>query len=460
MIQQERVNQVNFAEFKPFENGTIIYWITREHRVEDNWSLIYAYNLAVNNNQRLLAVINLNEESNIDYVIPYNFFIEGLEELQENFLELNIPLYFNNGKIKYNMYEIAQEVNASAIITDLFPLRYYKNLISKVASNINIPIYEVDSHNIVPIKIASNKLEFAAYTIRPKVNKNLPSYLIEFPKIGRINNNDSEFVLKYKNRLNELLKSTYNTKNSIKWLKPGTKAGNEKLEEFISNRLSKYAIDRNNPLIRGISDLSPYFHFGFISTQRVALEITKLGINNENNSSFLEEMIVRRELSDNFCYYNSNYDNFDGIHDWAKKTLNEHRADKRQYTYSLEEFELAKTHDNAWNAAQKEMVLTGKMHGYMRMYWAKKILEWTKSPEEAIAVAIYLNDKYELDGYDPNGYVGVMWSIGGVHDRAWNERAIFGKIRFMNYDGLKRKMKIGDYEAKWNSLAFTSQSLF
>ena len=158
---------------------------------------------------------------------------------------------------------------------------------------------------------------------------------------------------------------------------------------------------------------------------------------------------MRRELSDNYCYYNTKYDSFDGFPDWAKKTLNEHGKDKREYVYSIEEFEKANTHEDLWNAAQQQLVKTGKLHGYMRMYWAKKILEWSESPEEALRISIYLNDKYELDGRDPNGYVGCAWSIGGVHDRAWTERSVYGKIRYMNYNGCKRKFDVESYIKKW-----------
>ena len=164
-----------------------------------------------------------------------------------------------------------------------------------------------------------------------------------------------------------------------------------------------------------------------------------------SKNSFLEELIIRRELSDNFCFYNSHYDTFDSYPAWAQKTLNEHRKDKRSYVYTLHQFEGANTHDPLWNAAQMEMVKKGKMHGYMRMYWAKKILEWTHSPDEALTIAIYLNDKYELDGRDPNGYTGIAWCIGGVHDRAWGDRSVFGKIRYMSYNGSKSKFNVAKY---------------
>ena len=164
-----------------------------------------------------------------------------------------------------------------------------------------------------------------------------------------------------------------------------------------------------------------------------------------SREAFLEELIVRRELADNFCFYQPNYDTFAGFPAWAQKTLNQHRRDRREKLYTAEELESGRTHDELWNAAQRHMVQRGKMHGYMRMYWAKKILEWTASPEEAQAVAIYLNDRYELDGRDPNGYAGIAWSIGGVHDRAWFERPVFGKIRYMSYNGCRSKFKVEAY---------------
>ena len=156
-------------------------------------------------------------------------------------------------------------------------------------------------------------------------------------------------------------------------------------------------------------------------------------------------MIVRKELADNFCEFENNYDQFEGFHTWAQKTLNDHRNDEREYIYSPDRFEAADPHDLLWNAAQKQMKFKGKMHGYMRMYWAKKILEWSPYPELALQTANYLNDKYELDARDPNGYTGIAWSLGGVHDRPWFERSIYGKIRYMNYNGCRLKFEVKKY---------------
>jgi deoxyribodipyrimidine photo-lyase len=169
----------------------------------------------------------------------------------------------------------------------------------------------------------------------------------------------------------------------------------------------------------------------------------------DHASAFLEELIVRRELADNFCFYHLDYDSPLGFPDWAKKTHERHKNDVREYTYTQKQFERAETHDTLWNACQQELLKTGKMHGYMRMYWAKKILEWTPTVEDAMEIAIYLNDTYELDGRDPNGYAGIAWSMGGVHDRAWFERPVYGQIRYMNRSGCASKFSVDTYIATW-----------
>ena len=230
----------------------------------------------------------------------------------------------------------------------------------------------------------------------------------------------------------------------IDWIKSGETEALLKLE-ILKTDLLGYDNDRNDPTKKAISNLSPYIHFGQISAQRIAYEIQRSNLSANDKDAFLEQLIIRRELSENFCEYETNYDQFDGFHKWAQLTLNDHRNDEREYLYPLEQFESAETHDQLWNAAQREMVFNGKMHGYMRMYWAKKILEWTAKPEIALENAIFLNNKYELDGRDPNGYTGIAWSIGGIHDRPWFEREVYGKIRYMNYNGCKSKFNVLKY---------------
>ncbi|MCB9249942.1 MAG: deoxyribodipyrimidine photo-lyase [Ignavibacteriales bacterium] len=443
-------------EGKP-SNGPVVYWMQREQRVNDNWALIYAYEKAKENNERLIVVFNLVTNFLQATLRQYYFMIEGLKEVEKNLAKLNIPFILLTGKPEEQIAEFVKTQNASLLITDFNPLKIITSWKEKVNSKISIPFHQVDAHNIVPVWEASPKLEFAAYTIRPKINRLLNEYLDEYTKLKKLNN--SEIIL---NSIDwDLIYKTLKIDNSVKPVEeftPGENAANKVLQNFIDIKLTKYSANRNDPNINGVSNISPYLHFGQISAQRITLILKQFENGDESISSYLEELIIRTELSDNFCYYNSNYDNFDGFPDWAKLSLNQHRKDKREYVYTLEEFELAKTHDDLWNAAQLEMLNTGKMHGYMRMYWAKKILEWTKFPEQAMEFGIYLNDKYELDGRDPNGYVGLAWSIGGVHDRAWGERHIFGKVRYMNNKGCKRKFDDKKYINKYVQL--DQQNLF
>jgi deoxyribodipyrimidine photo-lyase len=217
------------------------------------------------------------------------------------------------------------------------------------------------------------------------------------------------------------------------------------LREFIDHKLDHYDERTNDPSLDFTSHLSPYLHFGQISPLEVALAVAEAP--GPNEEAFLEQLIVRRELSMNFVHYNPAYDTYDCLPDWAKATLAEHEKDPRPYIYSEDELEQAQTHDPYWNAAQLEMVRAGKMHNYMRMYWGKKILEWSPTPREAFETALRLNNRYELDGRDPNGFTGVAWCFG-KHDRPWQERPVFGRVRYMNAAGLERKFKMDAYVAK------------
>ncbi|MGH4050770.1 MAG: hypothetical protein ACREVX_05370 [Clostridium sp.] len=227
----------------------------------------------------------------------------------------------------------------------------------------------------------------------------------------------------------------------------GTSKAKLLLEDFISNKLSDYCELKNEPSEGYSSNLSPYLYFGQISPLYIYRRLIDVYV--EDKKAFLEKLIIRRELSMNFVYYNNEYDTYNSLPNWAKNTLEKHSLDEREFIYSREQLEQAKTHDPYWNAAQKEMSFTGKMHGYMRMYWGKKILEWSKTPEEAFSTAIYLNNKYLLDGRDANGFAGVAWCFG-KHDRAWGERSIFGSVRFMNDKGLKESLIWKDILKKSN----------
>jgi deoxyribodipyrimidine photo-lyase len=425
--------------------GPVAYWMSRDQRANDNWALIFAQEMALQMSAPLWVVFCLVPEFGHATVRQYGFMLKGLMEVEKVLAGKGIPFILLQGSPADQVLRFVGKHKIGALVTDFDPLRVKQGWKSGISSSIAVPFVEVDAHNIVPCWVASPKQEYGAYTIRPKIRRLLGEYLEEMPRLveppvpraSPLTALDWVKVMKG-------LKVDASVKE-IDSLRSGEEAGYEALRDFTEQRLMSYDALRNDPTKAGQSRLSPYLHFGQISAQRVALEVMKSPVQSSLKSAFLEELIVRRELSDNFCFYNPNYDSFEGFPRWAQKTLNEHRRDVRDYAYSLEEFEKGVTHDRLWNAAQKEMVKTGTMHGYMRMYWAKKILEWTKSPEEALRVAIYLNDRYQLDGRDPNGYTGIAWSMGGVHDRAWKERNVFGKIRYMSYNGCRSKFDVHAY---------------
>tara|TARA_B100001250_G_scaffold387806_1_gene385537 strand:+ start:360 stop:1700 length:1341 start_codon:yes stop_codon:yes gene_type:complete len=440
MIDSKRVRTLKEGKFT---GHSVLYWMNRDKRVDDNWALIMAQSLALKKHVPLIVCFQYVGKFSEANIRQYGFLFKGLEGVKIKLDKLNIEFVLIQDTARNALPRIIHKRSVGSLIVDYNPLKVYQKRLNNVLKNIDVPVYQVDAHNIIPVWVTSQKKEYAAYTIRRKIQSNLDHFLTDYPKLkihpyGTANSKGRP----YDNIIDDL--SIDHGVKEVDWLIPGEIAARQKLDS-LSETLIGYNEDRNDPNRRGLSNLSPYFHFGHISPQRVALEIKDSSLSNADKDVFLEEMIVRRELSDNFCEYESNYDSFEGFHPWAKKTLNEHREDKRDYLYPKEQFEQADTHDLLWNAAQNQMRLTGKMHGYMRMYWAKKILEWSPSPEIALQVAIDLNDKYELDGRDPNGYAGIAWSIGGVHDRAWFERPVYGKIRYMNFNGCKSKFNVQKY---------------
>ncbi|MBA4416567.1 MAG: deoxyribodipyrimidine photolyase [Syntrophus sp. (in: bacteria)] len=427
------------------QGGPVVYWMSRDQRVDDNWALLYAQEAALERKAPLIVVFTLAKEFLNATIRQYRFMLKGLEKVSNELADLNIPFYLLMGSPDQEITRFIDKHSSALLVTDFDPMRIKRAWKKTVCDSISIPFHEVDAHNIVPCWKASPKQEYGAFTFRPKIRRLLEDYLETFPNVEKhpflwgkegdngINRGEIEGSLKVNTKISE-----------VGWVLPGADEAQAALRNFLKDRISVYSMDRNDPNKKGQSRLSPYLHFGQISAQRVVLEVEKGAVPGDAHEIFLEELIVRRELSDNFCFYNDRYDSFEGFPEWAKRTLNEHRGNHRGYVYSLTQFEGAETHDELWNASQMEMV-KGKMHGYMRMYWAKKILEWTGSPEEAIEIAIYLNDKYELDGRDPNGYTGIAWSIGGVHDRPWGTRNIFGSIRYMSYKGCKSKFNIPSY---------------
>lgn len=422
--------------------------MSRDQRVRDNWALLHAQNLALARRAPLAVCFCLVPDFLNAAFRQFGFMIRGLAEVERNLAAHAIPFFLLTGSPGRELPQLVKNLAAAALVTDFDPLRIKRTWKREVAKNLNIPMHEVDAHNIVPCWQASPKQEWAASTFRPKVRRALAEFLRDVPQLVY---HPHKFGQAEPIPWQDILAAhpADRTVAEVDWLAPGEAAAWKRLQTFTAEKLAYYDRDRHDPTRDGQSHLSPYLHFGQISAQRVALAVLRAEAPQGARDVFLEELIVRRELSDNFCFYNKHYDNFQGFPEWARKSLHAHGRDEREYVYTVEEFENARTHDGAWNAAQREMVHTGKMHGYMRMYWAKKILEWSPSPEEALDTAIYLNDRYELDGRDPNGYAGIAWSIGGVHDQAWKERPVFGKIRYLSLEGLKRKFPVKEYVRKF-----------
>ncbi len=425
----------------------MIYWMSRDQRVQDNWALLYAQHMAVRQGAPLAVIFCLVPDFLGASIRQYGFMLKGLRQVAEDLHAKNIAFHLLPGAPERVISQFVRKFRVSSLVTDFDPLRLKQGWKMKLAETIDIPLHEVDDHNIVPCWVASSKQEYGAYTLRPKIKKLLPFYLDEIPKLK---SHPVDWRGPASNISWDRLASSLRIDTSvpeITWLEPGEQAARQFLARFVAGGLKHYVNDRNDPTLPGQSNLSPYLHFGQLSAQRAALAIAGASVPAAIKDAMLEELIVRRELADNFCHYNPSYDTFDAFPDWAKKGLNAHRRDRREFIYSRDVLEQGETHDPLWNAAQHEMVRRGKMHGYLRMYWGKKLLEWTRSPEEALQFALYLNDRYELDGRDPNGYAGIAWSIGGVHDRAWSERPVFGKIRYMSYNGCRSKFNVDKYVA-------------
>jgi deoxyribodipyrimidine photo-lyase len=366
---------------RAYKNGPIIYWMSRDQRTRDNWALLFAKELSLKFNAPLEVIFCLVPEFLGASTGQYHFMLQGLRKTEQQLKNLGVPFFMLYGHPEIEVFSFIQEQGAGVLVSDFSPLCISQGWKRSIASRLDIPFYEVDAHNIVPCWLASNKQEYAAYTFRPKIHSLLFEYLEEFPGIKQQNIPWKEETLNDWVKAENVLKVFPDEERNPehKRIEPGEDAAASRLKEFINESLAIYEKTRNDPSKNVQSGLSPYLHFGQISGQRVALDILA---SMKDSGSFLEELIVRRELSDNFCYYNSHYDTISGFPDWSRRSLEEHRLDNREYVYAIEDFEDAKTHDNLWNAAQTEMVLKGKMHGYMRMYWAKKILEWTESPEE------------------------------------------------------------------------------
>ena len=444
MIQPERIKAHN--DKSPRDGKFVLYWMQAAQRTEYNHALEYSIRKANELKRAVLVFFGITEDWPQANQRHYYFMFEGLQKVRRELHTKGIQMVIRRQSPDDGAAELARA--AALVVVDAGQLRIQRTWRQNAAEQIKSLFYEVETNLIVPVKVASDKENFSAGTFRPRITKQLDYYMVPLkhtkPRLDSLGLNFKNFDIENIDKAVSKLKIDHNV-GKVTSFEGGTDQAKRRLRDFLKNKLDKFDQLRNDPCADYVSHMSPYLHFGQISPLYIAIEVLKTA--GKGKDAYLEELIVRRELSHNFVYYNNKYDTFACLPPWAKRTLNFHRTDKREYVYSLKDFEQAKTHDPYWNAAQKEMVLTGKMHGYMRMYWGKKILEWSINPQTAFKIALQLNNKYELDGGDPNAFAGVAWCFG-KHDRAWSEGPVFGKIRYMNAAGLKRKFDSDAYVKK------------
>jgi deoxyribodipyrimidine photo-lyase len=437
------------------EGRVVVYWMQRAQRGLDNPALDLAIKAANELRKPVAVFFGLHPNYPNANLRHYAFLVEGLAETKRRIEERGAAFIFRPYP-NHDLIEFCEEVEACLVVGDENPMREPEGWRRNAARKLRIPFWTVDADVIVPTKFFP-KEEYAARTLRPKLHRLLPAFLQppENPRaiVGwREKDWPASQPIDEARVLTEL--PLDRSAQPVGHFKGGATAGLNLLKRFIAERLARYDAARNQPHLAGTSELSAYLHFGQLGPHTIALAVRDADAPPAAKEAYLEELMVRRELAINFVARNPNYDNLAGCPEWARKTLAERLLDEREFVYAESQFENAETHDPLWNAAQMEMVTTGRMHGYLRMYWAKKILEWTRAPDEAFDIAVRLNDRYELDGRDPNGYAGIAWAIGGKHDRPWAPaRPVFGMIRYMNAKGCARKFDVEAYIRRVEALA-------
>ena len=451
-IQDSRIQSLNDLDVR--QGDYVLYWMQQSQRAEYNHALEYAVQQANRMGQGVLVVFGLMDDYPEANLRHYTFMLEGLQETKAALGKRGIKMAIQKGHPAD--VALAAGRKASQIVCDRGYLRHQRQWRKKVAKDAGCRVVQVESDVIVPLEVVSDKAEYAARTIRPKIHKHLKDYLVEL-KPTKIKKSSLQLRIKGidLSDINAVLKkmSLDRSVGPVNHLfRGGSAEARQIFADFLRQRFKTYVENRNQPQTDDVSHMSKYLHFGQISPLYLALKVQDTHKRlKEAREAFIEELVVRRELAMNFVFYTPQYDSFQCLPDWAQKTLNAHQKDEREHAYTRQQLENAKTHDDYWNAAMREMKATGFMHNYMRMYWGKKILEWTPTPEQAFKTTLAINNTYFLDGRDANSYTGVAW-VFGVHDRAWVERPIFGKIRYMAASGLERKCDIQAYVKKVDAL--------
>ncbi len=442
-ISDGRISLLNDNESA--DGDFTLYWMQQSQRAEHNHALEFAIQRANQLKMRLLVAFVITDDYPEANLRHFHFMLEGLQQVEKALRRRKICFAIQIGDVPGTICKLANRANE--VICDRGYLRHQISWREEVAENSPCRIWQVESDVIVPVETASDKREYAARTIRSQLNEASDRFLEDL-NTTPLDKNSNRLSIESID-LSDLDKvlETLSIDRSVEPLgefRGGTSQAKAKLSDFISSRLSKYE-DRPAVLESNTSFLSPYLHFGQISPVEIALAIrSSRGHRKSAKDSFMEELLIRRELAINFVHYEKDYDSLNCLPDWAAITLAEHESDERQNVYTSTELESAETHDPAWNAAMIEMKQRGYLHNHLRMYWGKKIIQWTNTTGHAYRTALELNNRYFIDGRDPNSYSNILW-LFGLHDRAHQEREIFGKVRYMSHDGLKRKMDVDQY---------------
>jgi deoxyribodipyrimidine photo-lyase len=447
----DRVRPLNDAVFNA-KKRYVLYWAQVNRRVESNHALAFAADLANEHNLPLLFYEGLTCSYPHANDRLHTFVLQGVPETERRLAAMGIGYVFHLRRRKSELgdalYRLAAD--AGAVVADDFPTFTPDRFNRIVPGKLFIPYYAVDGSCIVPMG-RFDKQEYAANTIRPKIRRMLYEYLQRVPPIRMIKRY-REATSRIHTPVTEaniaVLVGSSQIDHSVppcKEFHGGRRAAELRLKHFLKNGLRRYGAHRNKPSARVTSELSPYLHFGHISSLEVALAVRDYAA--EHNfipDEFLEELIVRRELAFNFARFAPKQDSLESLPEWARVTLLKHARDRRSWVYTRSQFERAETHDALWNATQREMLQRGKIHGYYRMYWGKKIIEWSASHKEALDTMIYIHNQYALDGRDPNTYANILWCFG-LHDRPWGERPVFGTVRYISLEGMRRKTDVDAY---------------
>ncbi|PSQ96562.1 MAG: deoxyribodipyrimidine photolyase [Bacteroidetes bacterium SW_9_63_38] len=459
-VDPARVQRLNDAD--PVAEGRyVLYWMQQSQRAVHNPALDHAIGRANEKKAPLLVVFGLMDDYPEANRRHYTFMLEGLRETQERLAERGIKLVARRGAPDDVALSFAED--AQMIVSDRGYLRHQRRWRKRVAAEAPCPVVQVEGDVVVPVEEVTDKPEYAARTIRPKIHEHLDRFLalstegtIEVPSVDL--DVDDGLALDAVDAVVDRLDLGDNVPPVRGLYRGGTSEAEAVLQAFLNDHLDGYDDHRNQIHSHAVSHMSKYLHFGQVSPVWLALQIQESAAPDEDIDAYLEELIVRRELAVNHVYYRPDtYDAYECLPEWARETLAEHADDEREYVYSRRALEQSETHDPYWNAAMTEMRETGYMHNYMRMYWGKKILEWSPDPQTAFERALTLNNRYFLDGRDPNSYANVLW-LFGLHDRGWKERPVYGKVRYMSKGGLERKADPEAYVEKVDRLAAKARS--